>query len=195
MIHIGKGPEKEKYEEKISRLHLKRVAFRTMWLSAEDYPLLLGRSFIPIAYTFVPIGPCTLYLESTQCYKFTFTGSADLGVCLHTSSSGLDLPMKVQHELDTALDKIALIYIFSNCFSLSFFEQFSGIRSWTCSVVGCLFVPFPTHGKLFVFIRCIIFVRNTYFHVLYVYLGCCTLKYDVLGYVNLCSKHQGISAS
>lgn len=38
----GKGPEKEKYEEKIRRLHLKRVAFRTMWLSAEDYPLLLG---------------------------------------------------------------------------------------------------------------------------------------------------------
>lgn len=38
----GKGPDKEKYEEKIRRLHLKRVAFRTMWLSAEDYPLLLG---------------------------------------------------------------------------------------------------------------------------------------------------------
>lgn len=42
-LHEGKGPEKEKYEEKIKRLRLKRVAFRTMWLSAEDYPLLLGR--------------------------------------------------------------------------------------------------------------------------------------------------------
>lgn len=62
-IITGKGPEREKYEEKIKKLHLKRVAFRTMWLSAKDYPLLLGL--------------------------------ADLGVCLHTSSSGLDLPMKV----------------------------------------------------------------------------------------------------
>uniref|UniRef100_A0A2P2M0F5 Beta1 4 mannosyltransferase n=1 Tax=Rhizophora mucronata TaxID=61149 RepID=A0A2P2M0F5_RHIMU len=67
-VITGKGPEKEKYEEKIRRLCLKPVAFRTMWLSAEDYPLLLG--------------------------------SADLGVCLHTSSSGLDLPMKVYQRAD-----------------------------------------------------------------------------------------------
>jgi len=41
-IITGKGPEREKYEQKIQRLKLRRVAFRTMWLSAEDYPLLLG---------------------------------------------------------------------------------------------------------------------------------------------------------
>ncbi|XP_072992919.1 UDP-glycosyltransferase TURAN isoform X1 [Typha latifolia] len=62
-IITGKGPERRKYEECIKRLNLRRVAFRTMWLTAEDYPVLLG--------------------------------SADLGVSLHTSSSGLDLPMKV----------------------------------------------------------------------------------------------------
>ncbi|KAM0834919.1 hypothetical protein ACQ4PT_063283 [Festuca glaucescens] len=62
-IITGKGPDRKKYEERIKRLNLRRVAFRTMWLASEDYPLLLG--------------------------------SADLGVSLHTSSSGLDLPMKV----------------------------------------------------------------------------------------------------
>lgn len=43
LLIVGKGPEKEKYEQKIRKLKLKRVAFRTMWLAAEDYPLLLGR--------------------------------------------------------------------------------------------------------------------------------------------------------
>ncbi|KAG8097104.1 hypothetical protein GUJ93_ZPchr0013g35909 [Zizania palustris] len=62
-IITGKGPDRKKYEEQIKRLKLRRVAFRTTWLSSEDYPFLLG--------------------------------SADLGVSLHTSSSGLDLPMKV----------------------------------------------------------------------------------------------------
>ncbi|KAF3571892.1 hypothetical protein F2Q69_00063251 [Brassica cretica] len=77
-IITGKGPEKEMYEEKIKRLNLKHVAFRTMWLAAEDYPLLLG--------------------------------SADLGVCLHTSSSGLDLPMKVVDMFGCGLPVCSVSY-------------------------------------------------------------------------------------
>ncbi|GJT54515.1 UDP-glycosyltransferase TURAN-like protein isoform X3 [Tanacetum coccineum] len=73
-VITGKGPEKEKYEEKIKKLNLTSVAFRTMWLSLEDYPLLLG--------------------------------SADLGACLHTSSLGLDIPMKI------CLDVVCLFVLF-----------------------------------------------------------------------------------
>ncbi|XP_010531979.1 PREDICTED: UDP-glycosyltransferase TURAN isoform X2 [Tarenaya hassleriana] len=77
-VITGKGAEKEKYEEKMRRLNLKHVAFRTMWLAAEDYPLLLG--------------------------------SADLGVCLHTSSSGLDLPMKVVDMFGCGLPVCSVSY-------------------------------------------------------------------------------------
>ncbi|CAG8476363.1 12068_t:CDS:2 [Ambispora leptoticha] len=62
-VITGNGPLKEKYMQDISRLPLQHVRIVTMWLTAEDYPLLLG--------------------------------SADLGISLHKSSSGMDLPMKV----------------------------------------------------------------------------------------------------
>ncbi|XP_078414437.1 chitobiosyldiphosphodolichol beta-mannosyltransferase [Cetorhinus maximus] len=59
----GKGPLQEFYNRLIEKMHFKYVHICTLWLEAEDYPVLLG--------------------------------SGDLGVCLHKSTSGLDLPMKV----------------------------------------------------------------------------------------------------
>lgn len=63
VLITGKGPQKEFYLGNLRTLSLRHVAFRTLWLASEDYPILLA--------------------------------SADLGISLHYSSSGLDLPMKV----------------------------------------------------------------------------------------------------
>ncbi|KAL3639264.1 hypothetical protein CASFOL_017171 [Castilleja foliolosa] len=121
----GKGPEKEKYEEKIRKLRLKRVAFRTMWLSAEDYPLLLEvlilivdrlitvrcqsdlRFIVELRTRFTPRSSG---LGSPRPEIRGVTGSADLGVCLHTSSSGLDLPMKVVDMFGCGLPVCAASY-------------------------------------------------------------------------------------
>lgn len=78
VIVTGKGPLKAYFEDKISKLELKRVNIRTAWLEPGDYPLLLG--------------------------------SADLGISLHASSSGLDLPMKVVDMFGSGLAVAALSY-------------------------------------------------------------------------------------
>ncbi|KAI5696989.1 hypothetical protein M8J75_003471 [Diaphorina citri] len=63
VIVTGKGPMKQYYLDEIAFKHWSKITIYTPWLTAEDYPVLIG--------------------------------CADLGVSLHTSSSGLDLPMKV----------------------------------------------------------------------------------------------------
>jgi len=78
MLMTGDGPLRGSYEARIRSLSLGRIHVQTLWLSPEDYPLLLR--------------------------------AADLGVCLHRSSSGLDLPMKVADMLGSGLPVCALDY-------------------------------------------------------------------------------------
>ncbi|KAK9366463.1 hypothetical protein V1509DRAFT_629980 [Lipomyces kononenkoae] len=59
----GKGPLREQFLKDVSTRSWSNVELRTAWLSAEDYPVVIG--------------------------------AADIGVSLHLSTSGWDLPMKV----------------------------------------------------------------------------------------------------
>jgi len=119
VIVTGKGPLREKYMEEVVKLQKswKWVRCISLWLEAEDYPILLG--------------------------------SADFGVCLHSSSSGLDLPMKVVDMFGCGLPVCAIDFacldelvkdgknglIFKNASQLA--EQFEE-----------LFTAFPSSPKL-----------------------------------------------
>jgi beta-1,4-mannosyltransferase len=78
MVITGKGPLKERYMAEVELLqkNWQYVRCTSLWLEAEDYPLLLG--------------------------------SADLGVSLHSSSSALDLPMKIVDMFGCGLPVCAL---------------------------------------------------------------------------------------
>ncbi|KAH9891295.1 mannosyltransferase [Cubamyces lactineus] len=83
MVVTGKGPLRKKYMREIEPFQApggdatwRYVRCASLWLEADDYPLLLG--------------------------------SADLGISLHSSSSALDLPMKVVDMFGCGLPVCAL---------------------------------------------------------------------------------------
>jgi beta-1,4-mannosyltransferase len=78
VLITGDGPLRAGFEDSVRRRGFRRVCVRTVWLSADDYPLLLG--------------------------------AADLGVCVHRSASGLDLPMKILDMHGSGLPVCALDY-------------------------------------------------------------------------------------
>ena len=47
-LHAGKGPLKEYYQRIIKAKKFSNVQICTMWLSAEDYPLLLGTEIVAV---------------------------------------------------------------------------------------------------------------------------------------------------
>lgn len=77
----GKGPEKEKYEKIIEN---RRLGWKNISIR-------------------------TLWLEAEDYPKLL--ASADLGICLHYSSSGYDLPMKVVDMFGAGLPCFAINYI------------------------------------------------------------------------------------
>lgn len=43
IVCLGKGPQKDMYSKKIEERSWNRVQFCLPWLTAEDYPLMLGK--------------------------------------------------------------------------------------------------------------------------------------------------------
>ena len=117
-VVTGKGPQREMYEKKMKTMKLEKDGFYFL----------------------------TMWLESSD-YPLLL-GAADLGVCLHTSSSGLDLPMKVVDMFGCHLPVCA--YNFGCLNELVQHDQNGLVFSNSIELAEhlyTLFHTFPTHTK------------------------------------------------
>ena len=109
-VITGKGPLKNHYLEIIKSKKWQHVIICTPWLEAEDYPKLIGESRYIFVWIMQFICSSLWIMIRTNWMSELFTACADLGVCLHTSSSGLDLPMKVVDMFGCGLPVCAIDY-------------------------------------------------------------------------------------
>ena len=106
VLITGKGAGKKAFEEEVARREQlegwESVRVRTEWLEREDYPRLLGAR-----------DSLRRISARDRCTDLEIRfrggiGSADLGISLHTSTSGIDLPMKVVDMFGCELPVVAL---------------------------------------------------------------------------------------
>jgi beta-1,4-mannosyltransferase len=132
VLLTGRGPLREHYEARLKQLGLRLIAVRSLWVSAEDYPLLLG--------------------------------AADLGICLHRSASGLDLPMKVADMFGSGLPVCALDY--GPCLAEQIRHGENGLLFSTSAQLAEqlteLFRDFPRHTPLLNRLRQAVLATNHY---------------------------------
>jgi beta-1,4-mannosyltransferase len=128
----GRGLLRESYEAQIRQLRLGMIKIYTLWVSAEDYPLLLG--------------------------------AADLGLCLHRSASGFDLPMKIADMFGAGLPVCALDY--GPCLAERIRHGENGLLFATSEQLADqleeLFRDFPTHTPLLDRLRRTVMTSNHY---------------------------------
>jgi beta-1,4-mannosyltransferase len=132
VLLTGRGLLRESYERRIGQLGLHMIAIHTLWVSAEDYPLLLG--------------------------------SADLGLCLHRSSSGFDLPMKVADMFGSGLPVCAVDY--GPCLAERIHHGENGLLFKTSAQLAGqleeLFQDFPAQAPLLERLRGSVLATNHY---------------------------------
>ena len=99
-VITGKGPLKNYYTKLIQTKQWQHVEICTPWLEPEDYPKLIGKYYKQNRNNQLNL----IMID------YIFTASADLGVSLHTSSSGFDLPMKIVDMFGCGLPVCAVGY-------------------------------------------------------------------------------------